>query len=449
MSDPNVENSAQSVANPATAPRWLPSRRYRRMVSLTLMLVYALNQLDRQIINILLQPIKIEFALSDMQAGLLAGLAFALFYTTLGIPLARWADRGNRVNIISLAVLAWSGMTVLCGMAANFTQLLVARVGVGVGEAGCSPASHSLLADYYAPSDRSRGLAIFALGTPLGASLGVLIGGIINHWYGWRAAFIAVGLPGVLMGLATWLVVKEPRRLGFASAGMLEPAPFGAVARKLLGTRSFVHICLAVTIFCLSAYSIAVWGASFQMRAYGVSTEVLGPATALAGFVAGVLGIGLGGWLGDRLGRRDPRWLVWIPAIALVTSIPFSLAGLVAPSWQLSLICFIVPLAALYIYSGPVFGLIQTLMPSNMRAMAVSIFLLVTNLIGLGAGPVVTGAISDLYGRGTGADGIRLALAISLVFNVWGALHFWLASRHLHRDLARTSHGLGMHRSGE
>jgi MFS family permease len=190
-----------------------------------------------------------------------------------------------------------------------------------------------------------------------------------------------------------------------------------------------------VTIFCLSAYSISVWGASFQMRAYGVNTAVLGPATALMGLVAGLLGIGLGGWLGDKLGARDRRWLVWIPAIALLVGIPFSLMSLFAPTWQLSLIGFIVPLAALYIYSGPVFGLIQTLMPPNMRAMAVSIFLLVTNLIGMGAGPVVTGVVSDLFGGGSSADGLRFALAITLVFNAWGALHFWLASRSLQRDL--------------
>ena len=431
----------EAIAEPLTPPRaeaakaWLPSKGYRWAVSLTLMLVYALNQLDRQIINILLQPIKQDFSLTDAQAGLLAGLAFALFYTTLGIPLARWADRGNRVNIIALAVMVWSGMTALCGMATNFAQLLLARIGVGIGEAGCSPPSHSLLADYYPPAERSRGLAIFALGTPLGSSLGVLIGGIINHYYGWRAAFLAVGLPGLLMALVTWLLVKEPRRLGIASVGAPPPAPFKAVMGKLLATRSFVHICLAVTIFCLSAYSIAVWGASFQMRAYGVNTAVLGPATALMGLVAGLLGIGLGGWLGDKLGARDRRWLVWIPAIALLVGIPFSLMSLFAPTWQLSLIGFIVPLAALYIYSGPVFGLIQTLMPPNMRAMAVSIFLLVTNLIGMGAGPVVTGVVSDLFGGGSSADGLRFALAITLVFNAWGALHFWLASRSLQRDL--------------
>ncbi|MGH8249866.1 MAG: spinster family MFS transporter [Steroidobacteraceae bacterium] len=431
-----LEPSIPAIAEPNVAKKWNPSKGYRWTVALTLMLVYALNQLDRQIINILLQPIKQDFALTDAQVGLLAGLAFALFYTTLGVPLARWADRGNRVNIISLAVLVWSGMTALCGLAANFAQLLLARIGVGIGEAGCSPPSHSLLADYYSPSERSRGLAIFALGTPLGASLGVLIGGIINYHYGWRAAFLAVGLPGVVMALVTWLVVKEPRRLGVASVAAPPTAPFKTVMAKLLRTRTFVHICLAVTIFALSAYSIAVWGASFQMRAYGVNTAVLGPATALMGFVAGLLGIGLGGWLGDKLGARDRRWLVWIPAIALIISIPFSLMSLFAPTWQLSLIGFILPLAALYIYSGPVFGLIQTLMPPNMRAMAVSIFLLVTNLIGMGAGPVFTGILSDWFGGGGSADGLRFALGISLVFNVWGALHFWLASRNLQRDLA-------------
>jgi len=243
-----------------------------------------------------------------------------------------------------------------------------------------------------------------------------------------------------LMALVTWLLVKEPRRLGIAAVGAPPPAPFKAVMAKLLATRSFVHICLAVTIFCLSAYSISVWGASFQMRAYGVNTAVLGPATALMGLVAGLLGIGLGGWLGDKLGARDRRWLVWIPAIALLVGIPFSLMSLFAPTWQLSLIGFIVPLAALYIYSGPVFGLIQTLMPPNMRAMAVSIFLLVTNLIGMGAGPVVTGVVSDLFGGGGSADGLRFALAITLVFNAWGALHFWLASRSLQRDLTPAAH---------
>jgi MFS family permease len=430
-----------SAPAPEPATRWQPSKGYRRTVGITLMLVYALNQLDRQIINILLQPIKQDFALTDTQAGLLAGLAFALFYTLLGVPLARWADRGNRVNIIALAVTVWSGMTALCGLASSFIQLLLARIGVGIGEAGCSPPSHSLLADYYPPSERSRGFAIFALGTPLGSSLGVLIGGIINHYYGWRVAFLAVGIPGLLMALVTWLVVVEPRRPGVAPLLAPPTTPVKAVVARVLRTRSFVHICLAVTIFCLSAYSIAVWGASFQMRAFGVNTAVLGPATALMGFIAGLAGISRGGWLGDELGARDPRWLVWIPAIALLAGVPFSLMSLYAPTWQLSLLGFIVPLASLYIYSGPVFGLIQTLMPANMRAMAVSIFLLLTNLIGMGAGPVFTGFVSDLFSDHGGAEGLRIALCICLVFNVWGALHFWLASRSVQKDLALVDAG--------
>jgi MFS transporter, Spinster family, sphingosine-1-phosphate transporter len=430
---------SEAVLNPAApapaAARWLPTKRYRWAVSLTLMVVYALNQLDRQIINILLQPIKLEFALTDMQAGLLAGLAFALFYTTLGIPLARWADRGNRVNIIALAVLVWSGMTALCGMATSFMQLLLARVGVGVGEAGCSPPAMSLLADYYPPEERSRGFAFYAMGTPFGSSLGLLIGGIINYYYGWRAAFLAVGLPGVIMAIVVWLVVKEPRRLGIASVAPPPTAPWKDVVKTMAGMRTFVHICLAVTIFCIAAYSISVWGASFQMRMYGVNTAALGPATALMAFFAGVTGVALGGWLGDKLGARDKRWQVWIPAIALLVSIPFSFFSLYAPTWQLSLIGFFVPLAALYIYSGPVFGLIQTLMPPNMRAMAVSIFLLTTNLIGMGVGPAFTGLASDWFGGGS-AEGLRLALLLSSVFYVWGAFHFWLASRCLKKDLA-------------
>ena len=413
---------------------WVPTRRYRTAVASTLMIVYALNQLDRQILTILLEPIKLEFLLTDLQAGLLSGIAFALFYCTLGIPLARWADRGHRVGMISIAVLVWSAMTVLCGTVSNFTQLLLARVGVGVGEAGCTPPAHSLLADYYPAPERSRGMAIYAFGTPIGSSLGLLIGGIINHFYGWRAAFISVGLPGVLMALLTWLVVREPRRLGAVSVAAPPTLPLREVAAKLLGTRSYLHMVAAVTVFCISAYSVAVWGASYQVRAFGVSTAILGPASALAGLIAGFAGVWIGGWLGERMGKKDARWLVWIPAIALLVGIPFSLISLMATSWQVCLAGFIVPLAAFYVYSGPVFGLIQTLMPPAMRAVAISMFLLTTNLIGLGLGPVITGALSDWFG--TGAQGLKLALAFGMVFNVWGALHFWLASRSLRADLA-------------
>lgn len=413
---------------------WPPSAGYRRAVAITLAVVYGLNQLDRQIINILLEPIRREFALTDAQAGVFGGLAFALFYCTLGVPLARIADRGNRVGMISIAIAIWSGMTALCGMAASFLQLLLARVGVGVGEAGCTPAAHSLLADYYGASERSRGLGIYALGTPFGSSLGLVIGGIVNQFYGWRAAFLAVGVPGLLMTVVTWLVVKEPRTLGIASVAAPPRASFGDVLRKLASTKSFVHICLAVTIFAISAYSVSVWGAAYSIRAFGVSTAVLGPASALAGLIAGIGGVWVGSALGDKLGAKDLRWLVWIPAIALLAGIPFAIGSLLAPNWQLTLAGFVVPLAALYVYSGPVFGVIQTLMPPNMRAMAVSLFLLATNLIGLGLGPVITGKLSDVFGAG--AEGLRYALAATLVFNAWGALHFWLASRTLRADVA-------------
>jgi MFS family permease len=211
-------------------------------------------------------------------------------------------------------------------------------------------------------------------------------------------------------------------------------APLKDVLATMARMKTFVHICLAVTIFCIAAYSISVWGASYQMRRYGVDTGTLGPATALMAFFAGVTGVALGGWLGDKLGARDKRWQLWIPGIALVISLPFSAFSLYAPTWQLSLVGYFVPLASLYVYSGPVFGLIQTLMPPHMRAMAVSIFLLTTNLIGLGVGPTFTGLASDLFGRGS-ADGLRDALLLSGIFYLWGAFHFWLASRHLSRDL--------------
>jgi MFS family permease len=420
-------------------PERLPDRpfseRYSWYVASFLMVVYIFNQMDRQILGILLEPIRVDLAMNDTQAGLLSGLAFAMFYVTLGIPLARWADRGNRVDIITIAVCLWSAMTAACGLASGFLQMLATRVGVGVGEAGCTPPAHSLLADYSTRANRSRMLAVYSLGIPLGGSFGMVLGGIVNQHFGWRAAFFAVGLPGLLLAVITKLTIVEPRRAVGVSMATPERVRVSAVLRAMVGSRTYLHLCIATSLFAFSAYGISLWCPAFLIRTHGVATGILGPALGAVGLLGGVFGILSGGWLGDALARRDPRWLVWVPAIALLIGVPFTLAGVFAPTWWLALLFFIIPLAAMSIYAGPVFGLIQTLMAPSMRAVAVAVFLFIVNLFGMGGGPLVVGVLSDAIGARVVGGGLRWSLAASTVFSVWGALHYHLAGRTLRQEL--------------
>ncbi len=421
----------QSDASPLPA-----NPRYKWFVAGSLMVVYTLNQLDRQILTILLEPIKQDLNISDTQLGLLSGLAFALLYTLLGLPIARLVDRGfNRVKIVSVSIFVWSLMTVFCGMASSFVQLLLARVGVGIGEAGATPASHSLLTDYFDEHERSRGMSLYSLGIPVGGFLGLLLGGILNQWYGWKMAFIIVGIPGLLMAALLPLLVREPR------VAQKELAPtagvdFTSAIRELYRTKTFVHACLATSFFTFTAYATATWGPSYLIRTFGVETGILGITLAFSSLIAGVGGVLLGGWLGDKFGPRDSRWLLWIPAIALLFSIPFALGSLIVPRWWLSALMFMVPIAAMSVYTGPVYGLIQTIMPPHLRAMGSATFLLTTNLIGLGCGPLAVGALSDFLSTIVGADSLRYSLAASVIFTVWGAIHFLIAATHVREELA-------------
>jgi MFS family permease len=268
------------------------------------MLVYTLNQLDRQILTILLEPIKRDLDISDTPLGLLSGLAFALLYTLLGLPIARIVDRGfNRVRIVSISIFVWSLMTVCCGLASRFLRLRLARVGVGIGEAGATPASHSLLADYFDEHERSGGMSLYSLGMPVGGFLGLLLGGILNQWYGWKIAFMAVGIPGLLIALILPFLVSEPR------VQRVEPAPqdsldFLPAIKALFATKTFVHACLATSLFTFSGYAFATWGPSYPIRTFGVETGILGITLAFSSLIAGG-GVLLCGWLSDKLVPRD------------------------------------------------------------------------------------------------------------------------------------------------
>jgi predicted MFS family arabinose efflux permease len=415
------------------------STAYKRYVLGLLLVTYASNFMDRQILSVLLQPIKQELALTDTQLGLLSGIAFALFYATLGIPLARWADRRNRVNLISVCIAIWSGMTALCGLAGNFFHLLAARIGVGIGEAGCSPPAHSMIADYFEPGARGRAMAIYFLGLPMGSFLGYLLGGWINELYGWRVAFFAVGAPGLLLAILVRLTLKEPAR-GLSDRTATVPAearPIGETLSALFRNHSYRHLALGTSLVAMTVYGSATWFPAFMMRTHGMSSGEAGTLLALLAAGSGIVGTIIGGFLSDWLGARDNRWYAWVPALATLISVPFSIAALISTSVTWLAILLIPVTLAQVIYAPPVFATVQRLVGLRSRATASAVLLFSANLIGLGLGPLALGVMSDLLNRQFGDDALRFALLSITAIGVWAALHFFLASRSLRADIER------------
>ncbi|MFP5468475.1 MAG: spinster family MFS transporter, partial [Alphaproteobacteria bacterium] len=370
--------------------------RYRQYVLGILLVVYVFNFIDRQILSILLEPIRQDLKLSDTQLGFLSGVAFAIFYATLGIPIARLADRSSRVNVISWSLAAWSVMTAFCGLAMNFWQLMLGRIGVAVGEAGASPASHSLISDYFVPETRASAMGIYAMGVPIGTLIGLLAGGWLVHFFDWRTAFIVVGLPGVLMAIIVRMTVKEPPR-GNSEAIMKEqdPVPLKEAIAFLWARPSFRHVVLAVAFHAFVSYGYNGWLPAFFARSYGMGSAEIGSWLApLIGIFAG-LGTFSGGYIADYFARRDRRWYVWVPGVTLAISVPFFLLAFMANDKFTTLALLIVPLFFNYIYLGPTFAMIQGLATVRMRAIASAILLFVISLIGLGLGPFGVGVLSD------------------------------------------------------
>ena len=417
---------------------------YRRSVVWLLMLVYTLNFMDRQVMSVLLPAVQAEFHVSDSLAGLLHGAAFAIFYVTLALPIARWADVGPRVRIIAFAMVLWSVATTLCGFARSFSQLFLARIGVGVGEAGCSPAAYSLLAGYYGPAERSGALAIYAAGIPLGSALGFIGGGLIAQAYGWREAFWVFGVPGVLLALVVASYVREPPR---GPAVRLQPA-ISVVLTELRVRPSFWHATLGTSLLAAAGFAAATWLPSFLVRSHGMSVGAVGAALAALTLTAVPASI-IAGRVADRWVKRDRRFHVWLPALALLVAAPFSVAGLLLPAGQVSalglavpnvvliMLLFVAPTAASAIYAGPVLAAVQTMTPESLRATTTAIFLFVTNLIGLGLGPVFVGMLSDTFKASAGVNSLRWALLVTVSLNVWAAAHYWRAARYLEADLDR------------
>jgi len=431
MSSKLPDQSAGAAFSPA----------YRWYALSMLVIVYVFNFIDRSILGILVEPIKTDLGVSDTLMGFLGGIVFALFYTVLGIPIARFADSGSRRNVLAVCLALWSAATAMCGLAQNFIQLALARVGVAVGEAGGSPPSHSMISDMFPPNQRATALAIYALGIPIGTMLGNLGGGWINEAFDWRTAFMVVGLPGVALAVIVRLTLREPPR--GLSDGIVDataaPPPVKAVFKYLWSLRSFRLVALGAATHAFVGYGAGYWIAAMFARSHGYTTGEMGTALFYLGF-AGIAGTFLGGYLSDRLGRNDQRWYTWLPALAILGTIPFGALSYLHGDPEIALLAMIVPNILGGFFLGPSFAVTQGLVGLRMRALAASIFLFVLNLIGLGLGPQIAGVISDVLNNTTtlGSDSLRWSLTICLVFNLLSATLYFLASRTLRADLTRS-----------
>jgi predicted MFS family arabinose efflux permease len=425
-----------------------PISHAQRNYALGLLLVVSIfNYLDRQILSILLEPIKRDLQLSDTALGFLTGIAFALFYTFAGIPIARWADQGVRRTIIALGLAVWSGMTALTGLAQTFTQLALARVGVGIGEAACSPPAHSLLSDYFPPERRGTALSIFALGVPFGIMLGYLVGGWINQYFGWRTAFFVVGLPGLVLALVLRLTLREPPRghsEGLHTSGPIATESIGDVLRFMWGLRSFRHLSLAAALHAFYGYGALAFIPAFMMRVHGMTnTAELGLWLGLIVGVFSGIGTFLGGTLSDRLAgsKKDMRWYMWLPAGATLLGVPFSFLFYLWPEGRTALLLNIPGSILGPMWLGPTGAMTQGLVKLRMRATASAILLFIINLIGLGLGPQTVGMVSDLLTPSYGTEAIRYALlSVVVTGSVWAAVHYILAARTLREDLTAKDH---------
>ena len=429
------------IQSPSTPDPESPfSKAYSRYALGLLVVVYVFNFIDRSILSILLQSIKEEFQVSDTYLGFLSGIAFAALYTIIGIPIARWSDRGRRSSIIALAILVWSGMTAATGLAQSFTHLVLARIGVGIGEAGCSPPAHSLISDFFPPSRRATALAIYSLGIPIGGGIGYLAGGWLNQYFDWRMAFIVVGLPGVLLAVIVRLTLKEPKRGHFdAPTPETETAPERSVQQVLQfmnGLKSFRHMALAASLHAFYGYGAGAFLATFFIRSHQMTAGEVGTWFAAIACTAGVAGTFLGGYLADRLGRRDRRWYMWVPALATLISIPFTFFLYLASDPYVALALYFPGSIMGGMYLGPTFAMTQTLVPSAMRATAAAILLFAINMIGLGLGPQGVGILSDLLAPTLGIESLRYALlTIVVAFALWSVIHYLFAAKSLRADL--------------
>jgi len=405
-------------------------------------LVYASNQLDRQIMAVVLEPVRLELGASDTEMGFLIGLTFAIFYATLGMPIAMLADRYNRRNIITSAIVVWSGFTVLCGYATTFTQLALARIGVGVGEAGSTPPSHSLISDLFPAGSRATAMGLFAVGANVGLLLAYMVGGWLVQHHGWRFTFIAVGVPGLLVAALVYFTTVEPKRghsetPSAQAAQARENAPgFRTVVSYLWRTRSCRYVVLGASCASFIGYGSALWMPTFLIRSHELSSSQAGFVLALMTGVIGGFGTFAAGRITDILSASDIRWRCWVVTLASVAMVPFLLGMYYVDSLTLALLLYLVPAFMNGCYVAPTYSMIQELVSVRARAVASAILLFVMNMIGMGCGPQLVGILSDFFARDFGSESLRMAMMLLSCVNLLCAGFYFLASRSLRGDFS-------------
>ena len=402
-----------------------------------LMLAFTLSICDRMILSILFPNIQAEFGLSDTQLGLLGGITFALFYATMGLPIARLSDQYSRKIIIITSLVIFSLLTVFSGLAAGFISLLLFRIGVGIGEAGVNPASHSIIADYFPPQRRGFAMAILMLGGSFGMMLGFVGGGFIAEAYGWRIALVSVGVPGVLLAVFMAKLLKEPVRGTFETETPPPPPPILATAAAMWANPAMRHLIAASIIAGMVSYGLTQWLPTFFMRSYDLSQSETGMLIAGVFGILGAIGALVAGKWFDRLSIRGFQYGLWMIAIVPFFSMPFFVLGLLADNLTTAMLLFIVPGFCANFFLGPTLAMVQTLSPVHVRAVTAAIKMLFLNLIGLGLGPLLVGVLSDVLSPSYGEQALAVALAYFTLLGLWGSLHFWLCGRAIAKQQAQ------------
>lgn len=411
-----------------------PSRGYTAYVLGIICLVSFFNYMDRMLLAVLVEPIKAEFGFSDTQMGLLFGFAFAVFYAVMGIPIARLADTRPRVALLSLVMATWSAATALCGAVQNFLHLFLARVLVGVGEAGCLPASYSLIGDYFPAKSRPIAMGIFQAGGALGVMIGIFSAGAIAEAFGWRWAFVILGIPGVLIAILAWLTVREPRRGNYDDSRLAPAHDFRAAFVVLFRLRTYLHLTVAFTLSLFILNGIINWIPAFLMRLHGMSLADMSFWLALTFGLGNALGMALGGFAVRPLIKLDPRWELWFPAFAYGIAVPLYLAAFLVPRALVSVgFLFIASLVAAMAL-GPALAAVQRVVEANLRATAIAIITFCASVFSLGFGGLLIGYLSDMLAPAFLESSLKIALSVTLVIPAWSIVHYLLAARTLRQD---------------
>jgi len=412
-----------------------PTGWYRHYCLALIFIVLVVNYIDRGIIAVVLESIKHDFQLSDLQLGLLSGPAFAVFYALLGVPFARWADMGNRRIVISLSLAVWSLMTALGGLAQNFTTLFITRIGVGIGEAGASPPSHSLASNYYPAKHHGKAASVLSFSVFIGTFLGLALGGAILSVTDWRTTLMVVGLPGVGIAILAFFTLREPReKTRVPRPHEIFNAETRVIIRGLLAKKTYLQLLISFAIVSFFTYGIASFAVPFFIRSYGVDIQVIGFSYGLTAAGSSLLGTVLAALLVDRLAKRDLMWMLRLPGYACLVAVPFVVASLLSPTFVQCLALFFIGNTLVVMSVPALFASIYGIIHHSQRSMAIAVFGLAANLLGLGLGPVLIGSISDVLTPTFGDEALRYTLAGSVVFLAWAAVHILIGARTLKDD---------------